>query len=185
MLAERGSNVLAMDASPQMVRAARSLSRSGVLLNQGTLEFQEIESIALLPMADGSLDGILCSSVIEYLDAPEQCIEEFGRVLRPGGLLLLSSPNRRSLIRGVQRVCLQISKVASKTPWPEYLIWSKNSYTVRDIRSLQEKRDLQVLDWRYYTPPILGIGPEVGLFASLIMTLASKLERGNERPIAQ
>jgi 2-polyprenyl-6-hydroxyphenyl methylase/3-demethylubiquinone-9 3-methyltransferase len=178
MLAERGSSVMGMDASRQMVQAARALSSSAVFPNRGSVEFYEIETITLLPMADDSLDGILCSSVIEYLDAPEQCIEEFYRVLRPGGLLLLSAPNRRSFIRGGQKVCLLASRTILRRAWPEYLLWSKNSYTLREIKSLQAKCGLQVSNWKYYMPPIFGFASQSGLFGSLIITLAEKLERG-------
>ena len=153
MLAEQGCAVLGIDASPQMVQAARLLSGSRALPTQGPVEFKEIETIALLPMANNSLDGILCSSVIEYLDAPEQCIEEFCRVLRPGGLLLLSASNRLSLIRGAQKLCLMASTNIFRRSWPEYLTFSKNSYSLTEISSLQRRCGLQVSNWRFFMPP--------------------------------
>jgi 2-polyprenyl-6-hydroxyphenyl methylase/3-demethylubiquinone-9 3-methyltransferase len=178
MLAEKGSSVLGMDASHRMVEAALSFSSSTVFPTLGSVEFREIETITRLPLADASLDGILCSSVVEYLDNPDQCIDEFCRVLRPGGLLLLSVPNRRSFIRGVQKACLLASKTIMKRPWPEYLMWSKNSYTLREFKSLQGSRGFQVSNWRYYMPPIFGFTSQSGLFGSLIISLAIRLECG-------
>ena len=46
-----------------------------------------------LPFAGSSFDLIWCSEVIEHLTNPEFTLSEFKRVLRPGGQLLLTTPN--------------------------------------------------------------------------------------------
>ncbi len=43
-----------------------------------------------LPFEDGSFDSIFCVDVIEHLPAPGRFVAEFLRVLRPGGMLLVS-----------------------------------------------------------------------------------------------
>lgn len=43
-----------------------------------------------LTFADASLDRIVCVNVLEHLADPAALIEECGRVLRPGGLLVLA-----------------------------------------------------------------------------------------------
>lgn len=47
-----------------------------------------------IPHADASVDGLLCMGVFDRLDDPMQAMREFRRVLRPGGLLLLGTPDR-------------------------------------------------------------------------------------------
>ncbi|MDD4319309.1 MAG: methyltransferase domain-containing protein [Candidatus Peribacteraceae bacterium] len=42
-------------------------------------------------IADASFDVVLCTEVLEHLHTPERAIAEMRRVLRPGGLLLLST----------------------------------------------------------------------------------------------
>jgi len=57
-----------------------------------------------LPFADRSFDTIVCSEVIEHVDNPEQALQEFNRVLRPKGRLVLTTPNicfRWALIEAV------------------------------------------------------------------------------------
>ena len=56
-----------------------------------------IQSIGeLLPLPDNSFDCLILSEVIEHLEAPQVSIREATRVLRPGGRLLLTTPNYRS-----------------------------------------------------------------------------------------
>lgn len=46
-----------------------------------------------LPYATGSIQGIICSEVLEHLLDPARAIAEFSRVLAPGGVLVVSVPN--------------------------------------------------------------------------------------------
>jgi len=45
-----------------------------------------------LPYADASFDCVVSTEVLEHLDRPEQALRSFHRVLRPGGLLIVSVP---------------------------------------------------------------------------------------------
>lgn len=44
------------------------------------------------PLGDASFDAVLCSQVLEHVFTPEKFLREIGRVLRPGGTLLLAVP---------------------------------------------------------------------------------------------
>jgi SAM-dependent methyltransferase len=50
---------------------------------------------ALERIPDDSLDVVLCLSVLEHLWNPEGALEEFVRILRPGGTCLINVPNWR------------------------------------------------------------------------------------------
>jgi len=45
-----------------------------------------------LPLASASVDGVMLLSVLEHMYDYEQVLCEIGRVLRPGGLLVMSTP---------------------------------------------------------------------------------------------
>jgi len=45
-----------------------------------------------LPFTNGSFDTILATEVLEHVPEPERMLAEIGRVLRPGGTLILSVP---------------------------------------------------------------------------------------------
>ena len=68
-----------------------------------------------LPVADGVADVVIMSELIEHLVDPDGAIAEVRRVLRPGGSLLLSTPNlaawynRGLLAVGIQPIFSEVS----------------------------------------------------------------------------
>ncbi|MEV6316179.1 class I SAM-dependent methyltransferase [Streptomyces sp. NPDC051776] len=68
-----------------------------------------------LPFATGAADAVLFSEVIEHLVDPDAALDELRRVLRPGGHLMLSTPNlaawynRVLLLAGIQPVFSEVS----------------------------------------------------------------------------
>lgn len=51
-----------------------------------------VGDIAKIPVADGYFDCVLCTEVLEHLPEPEQAINEFARILKQGGMLILTAP---------------------------------------------------------------------------------------------
>jgi SAM-dependent methyltransferase len=47
---------------------------------------------ARLPLADGDADSVLCTQVLEHAPDPAALLAEIGRILKPGGHLLLTAP---------------------------------------------------------------------------------------------
>jgi SAM-dependent methyltransferase len=68
-----------------------------------------------LPVADAAADVVIMSELIEHLVDPDGAVAEVRRVLRPGGSLLLSTPNlaawynRGLLAVGIQPVFSEVS----------------------------------------------------------------------------
>jgi SAM-dependent methyltransferase len=68
-----------------------------------------------LPLAPSSVDVVIMSELIEHLVDPDAALDEAWRVLRPGGTLLLSTPNlaawynRVLLAVGVQPLFTEVS----------------------------------------------------------------------------
>jgi len=142
-LVARGANVLGVDAAEEMIARARELANQNVARQDvakhdeqlSQLRFEHIATISHLPLAAQSLDGILCSSVLEYVPDPAACLAEFARVLRPGGLLVVSVANHRSLVRKGQLWTHRVGRLLAQR-WCAFLEYSHNEYTAAGFRNL-------------------------------------------------
>ncbi|MGZ8271523.1 MAG: class I SAM-dependent methyltransferase [Methylophilus sp.] len=64
-------------------------------LQTGTWDTSKIDiicDITNIPEPEASFDVILCSEVLEHLPDPLRAIDEFSRLLKPGGKLILTAP---------------------------------------------------------------------------------------------
>ena len=55
---------------------------------------QDLNTNPVLPFVDGSFDAVLCCVSIDYLVRPVDVLREAGRVLRPGGHVVITFSNR-------------------------------------------------------------------------------------------
>jgi len=101
-----GHHFVGIDWSADALRQARA--RGLALVKAG------VEG-AGLPLATASADVVIMSEVIEHLVDPDSALDEAFRILKPGGSLLLSTPNlaawynRGLLALGVQPVFSEVS----------------------------------------------------------------------------
>lgn len=51
-----------------------------------------IGDITAIPEPDAAFDAILCSEVLEHIPDPTKALDEFARLLKPGGKLILTAP---------------------------------------------------------------------------------------------
>ena len=53
-----------------------------------------IGSILDIPFDKNTFDYVICTEVIEHTVNPKQAVKELSRVLKPGGILILTVPNK-------------------------------------------------------------------------------------------
>ena len=88
MLAGRARSVVGVDISHEAVAHASSQYRS-----IGNLQYIQ-GSAAAIPLADDSVDMVVSFETIEHLNEQEEMMAEIRRVLRPDGIMVMSSPNK-------------------------------------------------------------------------------------------
>ena len=89
MVAETASKVVGVDLSVDVIQHAKN--------NYGhhaNLQFVTA-SCECLPFSDASFDFAISFETIEHIEKQKEFISELTRVLRPDGILILSSPNKR------------------------------------------------------------------------------------------
>lgn len=57
-----------------------------------TSKIDLVSDICNIPAVDESFDSILCSEVLEHIPEPTHVLDEFARLLKPGGKLILTAP---------------------------------------------------------------------------------------------
>ncbi|MFD4568653.1 class I SAM-dependent methyltransferase [Streptomyces sp. NPDC058467] len=93
-----------------------------------------------LPFRTASGDAVLFSEVVEHLVDPDSALDEIRRVLRPGGHLMLSTPNlaawynRALLLAGVQPVFSEVSLRAIHGRPGSEVVGHLRLYTARALR---------------------------------------------------
>jgi SAM-dependent methyltransferase len=104
--ANPGHRFVGLDWSSDALRQAQA---RGLTLVRASAES------AGLPIASASADVMIMSELIEHLVDPDSVLDEAWRVLKPGGTLLLSTPNlaawynRGLLVLGIQPLFTEVS----------------------------------------------------------------------------
>ena len=91
-LAAAGLQVTGVDADSRMIAAAKTRFPE--------LSFETADA-SFLPFPDGSVDGIVATSVLGCLEDPAGFVAEAARVLRPAGTVVLTFTNRSSPLHAV------------------------------------------------------------------------------------
>ncbi|MGW0835048.1 class I SAM-dependent methyltransferase [Streptomyces prunicolor] len=107
--------------------------------------------LTALPLHSASADAVLFSEVIEHLVDPDTALAEIRRVLRPGGHLMLSTPNlaawynRALLLAGVQPVFSEVSLRAIHGRPGKEVVGHLRLYTPRALREFVTAAGFEVV----------------------------------------
>jgi 2-polyprenyl-3-methyl-5-hydroxy-6-metoxy-1,4-benzoquinol methylase len=125
-------HVVGMDLA---LRKLRWLRAPGRWLLQGDL--------SRLPFRDGAFDSVICSEVIEHIPREQVHLDELVRVARPGGLLIISTPDYS------RRVWRTLEWIYGRLFPGGYVTEHINPYTYESLRRELEGLGLEVLDCDY------------------------------------
>jgi ubiquinone/menaquinone biosynthesis C-methylase UbiE len=142
--------VIGMDLA---LRKLRWLRAPGRHLLQGDL--------SRLPFRDGTFDTVICSEVIEHIPKELVRLEELTRVLQPGGLLVLGTPDYS------RRRWLVLEWLYGKVFPNGYVKEHINRYTRAGLRHELRAMGLQIVSERY-------VGGSEMIFAARVPTDPSR-----------
>ncbi|MCB0129568.1 MAG: class I SAM-dependent methyltransferase [Caldilineaceae bacterium] len=145
-VAELGYDIHGVDVGPE--RFASTIDRLGLKVSKCNIEVEP------LPFPDQTFDVALFNEIFEHLRInPVLTMNEVARVLRPGGLLFLSTPNLRSL-NGLTNFLLHDKSESSCTDvYEEYgkleqigHMGHVREYTVTEVQTFLTKVGFEPVD---------------------------------------
>ncbi|WP_281300063.1 MULTISPECIES: class I SAM-dependent methyltransferase [unclassified Iodidimonas] len=87
--AEKGHKPICIDIGRDLIEAGRTRAKA-LGLDIG----YEVGSATALPLASGSVDIALLPELLEHVEDWQACLDEAARIVRPGGLIQLSTNNK-------------------------------------------------------------------------------------------
>lgn len=142
-LAKKGFNVIGIDGSEGMIKACKeNLSRTSGL----QLDFLH-HQLPIEPAVIDSLpkqDMIISSSVFEYIDDLEAVLDNLSQLLKPGGLFVMSFPNKHAIYRKIEKT------VYSLTGKPTYLSIVKQTPDPTEIQAIMQSKGYQKTKLSYF-----------------------------------
>jgi ubiquinone/menaquinone biosynthesis C-methylase UbiE len=113
-----GFELHGIDVSAEMIRRAELRIAGHPLVKRCRFAIGDVES---LDFPDAVFDAVLAMGVLEYLEGYDRALQEMRRVLKPGGVLLLTIPNRASayhLARGSYQKLRDLARRLRRMPAP-------------------------------------------------------------------
>jgi ubiquinone/menaquinone biosynthesis C-methylase UbiE len=110
-LLERGFEVWGVDASPRMIDFARERMAGHRMAARCHLSMGDAERLGF---AEGFFDAIVSMGVLEYLPSYDGMIAEMHRLLRRGGVAVLTVPNRVAAYRLTRSAFVPVGETARR-----------------------------------------------------------------------
>lgn len=135
-LARLGADVTGVDAAPENIAAAQAHAALSGL----TIDYRAGGTDAIAGM---NFDLITCMEVVEHVSDPEAFVASLANTMAPGGLLIMSTPNRTPMSKlAMITVAEGLGQIPKGThDWDKFL-------TPEELRALFDKAGLETLDIR-------------------------------------
>lgn len=173
-LAPKGHRLCGVDVSPGMLDAARK-NLAGL-----TVTLETVEGVV---HASRQFDGVTCLGVIEYVPDAEALLHRLGDRVRGGGFLILSFPNRGSLLRKLEAAIFRLrgplgrlGLFKSLTGPESYLHLQRHQFTLGEVAAILRAQGFSPVRKHLHVAPgsmrCLAGSPLVG------MTIIAEFTRG-------
>jgi 2-polyprenyl-3-methyl-5-hydroxy-6-metoxy-1,4-benzoquinol methylase len=145
-LVERGAKVVGIEADERAAAAARAVCEDVLVGDVETMD---------LPFAANSFDLVLCGDVIEHLRDPERFLARMRPLLRPGGRLVLTTPN-------VANWAMRLGLLAGRWRYTDRGILDRSHlhlFTKKTLEEMLDRAGYRIVEFDVTAPvPVVGSG---------------------------
>lgn len=142
-IAESNRVVIALDISLRMLRKAKHRLQKDTGAGRIHAVQGDGENI---PLRNDSVSGLICTLTFDHFEDCELGASEFSRVLKPGGLCILSTFSSRTLSDFQRRLGLPSDKIFFETEDMPPTLVHEAGHSVDEVKTLFARNDLRLLD---------------------------------------
>ncbi len=134
----------------------RNFGEEWIHIDGGDFSHLHSKDITKLPFKGNEVDLIYCSHAIEYFDRDEiiLVLNEWKRVLKPGGMLRLAVPDFETMIDLYHDCKIKLEDILGplygKWKMGDFYVYHKTTYDYRSLETLLKEigfKNIQPYDW--------------------------------------
>lgn len=141
-LQQCGYQVTACDLALRMVQETRSRAKNDSVL---------VANVLALPFRDAVFDSVILIGVISYVMDPDKVLQRIQRLLKPDGIMIVSSANTRLLLNAVSnKLNAPLYRLGAERPTPDksrqFLSATCNYYRASEFNALVTRSGFRLVD---------------------------------------
>lgn len=117
--------------------------------NLNNIVFKQVD-LTNIPLEDNTIDTAICSEVLEHIPLHEKAAKELYRVIKPGGRLFFSMPNKNSMfykrVAMLPRIKLLKTKNQSTLDHGDWEALRHVSFSSKDIETIVTTAGFKIVD---------------------------------------
>jgi ubiquinone/menaquinone biosynthesis C-methylase UbiE len=179
-LLARGEQVVALDFSADMIQQAKA--RVGGLADSSHLQFA-VGDVTNLQLEPNSFDAIIAVGLVEYLSDVKGALAQMYKVLKPGGILIVTVPSIASPFMAYETLVPKIKRVVKRALalfglWKPERVFLHRHFLPWHLDWQMRQVGFRKVDFAFCTYGLMS--PR---FESLSLRLSAALDRYKRSPI--
>lgn len=163
-LSKLGHNIIGIDCSKSMIEEANKQNIPNSTFIQGNFENSSFEA---------KFSGVICSSVFEYVVDPNQFLHKISDSVKEGGIIIISIPNTRSLIRILERTLKSVAWLLKYIPklssFIDYLNISSTRWSLKKMKQQLKNNKIEIIETHFENKTFGKIWPNQLSYTMLVL----------------